>query len=146
MAASNYRPLSRFFDIFEANQIMVCLFDDLEGDAAGFYRQIFRFLQVDDGFEANTGERYNQSGRAKNSTLESLLRGTYDARRALKRHLPSALALPLARKYHSSAARNYERDGGLTSGLKQELTDRHFRSDILELQTLIGRDLSHWLR
>lgn len=48
--------------------------------------------------------------------------------------------------FKSDAAPKGGLGGGLTSDLRRELTDRYFRSDILELQTLIGRDLSHWLR
>jgi hypothetical protein len=118
------------------------LFDDLRADPRGFMRELFRFLGVDEAFSVNTSIRYNASGLPKSSVLQPLL-GKSAVTRTLKRALPGPLrqrAVSIQETWRSRALAKPP----MPPGLRRRLGTR-YRSDILELQGMIKRDLSCWL-
>ena len=136
------RYLEAYLGAFERTQLAICLFDDLQADPVGFMRALFRFLEVDDAFVPDTSVRYNASGSARSRLLRPLLRKSA-LTRALRRTLPE----PVARRAESvrEAWRSRELSKPpMPPQLRQILVAR-YRSDILALQDMIGRDLSRWL-
>ena len=123
---------------------MVTLLDDLERDGAAFFRDLFRFLEVDDRFQLDTVERYNGSGVARSATIQMLLSGGVRVKGLARAVLPDAAFRRLATLHHSVRSANLQRSSPLPPKLRRELTQRFYGADIAALEQLIGRDLSVW--
>jgi hypothetical protein len=139
-----HAQLRRYFDLFERDQIKVYLYEDLKHDPLGMLQDIFRFLGTDDAFVPNVTIRYNAAGFPRNNALHRALQ-------ELRRIRPGAEQL-LPNKHYQSLLRI----GGalhnlnlaakrLSPGVRRRVIDTYFREDILELESLIQRDLSAWL-
>lgn len=134
--------LGPYLTLFERSQLKICLFDDLAADPPGFMRQLFRFLEVDDGFVPRTAVRYNASGLPQHRLLGPLLNKS-----ALTRTLRRLLPEPLRRR--GALIQEILRSRQMIKPpVPPELRRRLvalYRSDILALQDLIDRDLARWL-
>lgn len=129
--------LSRYFAVFPRERVLVLLYDDLQRDAVGVVRRIYRFLEIDEGFEPDVSVRYNISGVSRNRAIDVALRTLHPVRRSLERALPA--------KFVSAVGRVLIQKPPPPSAIHARLT-KHYRPDILKLQDLINRDLSHWLK
>ncbi|MCE3250655.1 MAG: sulfotransferase [Geminicoccaceae bacterium] len=136
--------LAPFFDQFERSQIKVTLLDDMERDGTAYFRELFRFLGVDDSFRIDSVERFNGTGVARNATIHRLLSGGAVIKGLARAVLPDVATRRLARLQHGLRAANLQRSAALSPELRRELTERYYRDDILALEELIGRDLSCW--
>jgi Sulfotransferase domain len=136
------RHLKPYLGSFDRSQLAIYLFDDLKADPGGLMRELFRFLDVDDRFRADTSVRYNASGAPSSSFLKPLF-GKSTVTRTLKRALPGPLgrrAVSIQEAWRSRALAKPP----MPQKLRRKLV-AGYRSDILELQGMIGRDLSRWL-
>jgi hypothetical protein len=137
--------LKRYFDLFERDQIKVYLYDDLNSDPSGVLRDIFQFLGVGGSFVPEAAARYNASGMPKNRILHSLLQ-------KLRRVMPIAERTLSERQYRrlvnigSSLHNRNLTNTRLSPEVRRQVIEKYFREDILELQGLLQRDLSAWLR
>ncbi|HUI25386.1 MAG TPA: sulfotransferase [Candidatus Kryptonia bacterium] len=135
--------LQRYFDRFAPERLRVYLYEDLNRDAIAVLQDIFRFIGVDDSFKPDVSMRFNVSGVPMSPGLDRWLRSRTSRVKAIVRPL---LPLALRRRAINSAMNSNLRSAPpLTPAVRAELTE-FFRADILRLQDLIGRDLSHWLR
>jgi hypothetical protein len=137
-----HRHLTRFRSIFPEEQLRVFLFEDLVRDAQGLMTEIFRFLDVDDSFILPTTEAFNASVVPKNSGLFRLF---------TKRNPLMQFARSIApARVRAIAMRTRNRT--LATGkpaLEPELRSKLvciYREDIQQLQRLLDRDLSAWLK
>ncbi len=131
-----FKQLSTYLELFEKDQIKILLFDDLENDPMKLLREIFTFLEVDETFEPDISIKYNVSGVWRNGAIETLLKRFHALRLIAEKKLSPKLVTPLGKiimKPQKSSP-----------VLRQKLIN-HYRQDILQLQNLIQRDLSHWL-
>jgi Sulfotransferase domain len=134
--------LEVYLGMFDRAQLATFLFDDLQADPVGFMRELFRFLEVDDAFVPDTSVRYNASGSARSRLLRPLFRKSA-LTKALRRTLPEPLARRAASFREAWRSRELSKPP-MPLQLRQKLVAK-YRSDILALQDLIGRDLSRWL-
>ena len=137
--ARHLRPYLRMFD---RSRIAIMLFDDLEADATGFMREVFGFLDVDDGFAPETSVRHNASGLPRRGLLQPLLHKNV-LTRTVRRVLPEALGRRAASAQDAWRSRQLSKPA-MAPEVRQGLV-AGFRDDILELQEIAGRDLSRWL-
>jgi len=136
------RHLKVYFSRFDRAQLAIYLFDDLQADPGSLMRELFRFLEVDDGFVPDTSVRYNASGAPGNRLLRPLL-----GKSAVTRTLRCALPGPLGRRAASIQERWRSRalaKPPMPPTLRRRLV-AGYRRDILELQGMLERDLSGWL-
>ena len=137
------QQVKAYFDHFSA--VKVCLYDDLKRDPGSLIQGLYRFLEVDDAFRPDMSADYNISGVPRSKLFKSLFRrkpplqsmvrfigktiftddGWASVREKLKAKL---LAKPTIKPQTKHALENIYRD------------------DIAKLQSLIGRDLTHWLK
>lgn len=104
----------RYMDQFPPEHIHLSLYDDLQRDYKGWFRNILEFLKVDPAFTPNVSN--SLPGRLK------------AARFALRRAFKSDGITP-----------------ELSSDDRRTLVS-YYRDSILELESLVNRDLSVWLR
>ncbi|MDH3284601.1 MAG: sulfotransferase [Acidobacteriota bacterium] len=133
--------LSEYFDRFPTEQIRVYLYDDLRADPQGLLRDLFRFLGVDDGFSPDMSRRYNVSGVIRNPLLRFLWTRTHPLQAALRPFVSKVLRQRISRFFVATEKERFE----MSAELRRRLTE-NYRADILQLQDLIQRDLSVWLR
>jgi hypothetical protein len=145
-----HAQLKPYFDRFDRAQIKIFLYEDFHAHPIDVLRDIFRFLQVDDGFVPDMARRHNVSAEPAvepTSRLVDLLLNTRNPfRSAANWLLPSPWLWRLRQQVLAARGTAVERapQGPMPSALRRELTEE-FRPDILELEKLIGRDLSRWL-
>ncbi len=134
------RQVQRYFDLFGPDRIHVCLFDRLQSDPLGLMADVYRFLGVDHTFRPKVGAVHNPGGLPRWPWLQKFLLESNPIKRLMKPILPLALWGRL---------RQWLLNANLTEADMAPET-RHrlvelFRDDVLALQELLGRDLSHWL-
>lgn len=133
--------LRRYYELFDAAQVHIVLYDDFNARPGGVLRELFRFLQVDDQFEPDMSERHNVSLVPKYHTFHRLIAGYNPLKAAAKTVLPGGFR---QRVKGNLVSRNLSTPELLPTETRQHLIEV-FRSDILDLQELIDRDLSRWL-
>jgi hypothetical protein len=134
-----HRQLVRYYALFPAGQIRVFLSEDLRASPEQVTREIFRFLGVDDRFVPDTRLAHNVGGLRPSSRRLWRLSRTPPVR-ALSRVLPPDLRRRAGRLVRDRLLV----EARLPLELRADLT-AGYREDILRLQDLIRRDLSHWL-
>ena len=143
-----YTQLKRYFDIFDQNRIGVYLYSDLEDNLPGLLQDIFRFLEVDDTFTPDTGERFSNSGRhvAVDPSLKKLLEKKWlktIARCLFSNEVRYSIRHKLGYFFEPKKERFVK--PLLPLDLREKLIET-YREDIEKLQDLLNRDLSQWLQ
>jgi hypothetical protein len=133
--------LQPYINRFPPEQLRVYLYEDWQKHPATVLADCFRFLGVDERFDPPPNKRYNVSYRMRSRSLNALLDHPQAERALLRRPLPRHLARKIL---HRLRAWNQVKPPPLGPALRRELTES-YREDILSLQDMIGRNLSHWL-
>jgi hypothetical protein len=135
--------LQRYFALFPRQQIAVYTYDEFAADPRHVLQRIFQFLEVDPSFEADVSLRYNISGRPRFSALQKLLLWPNPLKDRLKFLLPAPTRKWLTNKLVALNVQRGEKEP-LDPAVRQQLL-KAYRPDILKLQSLIEKELSHWL-
>lgn len=139
LSFGNYtEQVRRFKERFPSNQIHLSLYEDLQFDYQSWFKSILSFLQVDDAFVPKPVavpstphfSRYSQIGKY------SRVKGFG----SLSKLIPRSLKL----KLKDSRLLRGEKPS-LSQGSREILVN-YYKENILELEELIDRDLSAWLR
>jgi hypothetical protein len=144
-----HKQLSCYYNLFERSQILVGLYDDLCRDPASFLKTIFEFAGVDPNVHIDTREWHNVSAirhDPRSGVLYQLTVRPFRNSAALKSVIPAS-AVSRIRPWVSRLLLKPVSPppvAPLAPDLRDRLTAL-FRDDIEQLQTLIRRDLSHWL-
>jgi hypothetical protein len=135
-----FRQLKPYFDTFDPAQIKVYLYDDFCSKPWEIMLDIFEFLEVDKSFIPDMSDKPNISGIPRNQALQAFLNQPNPIKTALKPLIPTKFyqkAINKIMKYNLSKP-------GLEPKIREQLI-LVFQQDILQLQSLISRDLSNWL-
>ena len=133
-----YRHLSRFLSVFPDDQIKVIFNEDLKADRQRVVREVFTFLGIDSDVPIDTDIELTVSGVPKVKGLHWLLAGKNPIKRALAPLLPKRLVKSLRRAKNVNLERQF-----ITPEERSALIP-FFEADIVELERLLDRDLSHW--
>lgn len=128
-----------YIDTFGRDRVRVWLTEDLKDGAADVCREAFEFLGVEP-LAVDTGTVYNRSGPVRSRTLARLLFWKFPGRRRLGKAFPAVAK--------QMRWRLIQRNMGTPPPMRPETRERLvgvFREDVLKLQDVLGRDLSHWL-
>jgi hypothetical protein len=136
-----HKQLSRYFDIFDREQIKIYLYDDLRVEPTNVLPDMFRFLGVDAGFTTNVSTKHNVSGVPKNKALHSFLMTANPIKESIKPLVPTKLRRRMVLGVRN---RNLDRPPQLSPELRRQLIGV-FREDVLNLQDFVQRDLGNWL-
>lgn len=132
--------LKGYFEAFPRERIRIYLFEDLLRDARALMADLYGFLGVEASFQPDTSRRMGRTGITKNPIARFVWTRSVALRTALRPLLPRSVrdrAAPIFMAKLEQPA--------LDPDLRDELRGL-FRGDIEQLQTLIGRDLTHWLQ
>ena len=134
-----HQQLQRYYARFDKSRIRVYLNEDMKKDAPGLLKDVFGFLDVDDGFTPDTSVTYNEGGVPKRKLLNAVLTRPSVFKRLLRPLMPAAAMKFYTRLKHSNLDKP-----PLDPEVRANLVAL-YRDDVLRLQDLIGRDLSSWL-
>ncbi len=144
-----YRGLSRYYNLFPAENIKVYLYEDLKNSQEEVVKSMFDFLGVDSSFSPDMSVQFNQSGIIKNKFMDSLVGQKSIFKRVIERVSPNLYESfkknnTLQKLVQGARKKNLDRPL-IEKDIKHQLTHQVYKDDILKLQDLIGRDLSAWL-
>lgn len=128
--------IEKYLTLFGRGAMKIYLFEDLK-DADRLMREVFAFLGVHADLLVDTSRRFNPSGEMRSRLLGRFLQRSFPR---LRRALPGT-----ARAVKYGLMRwNVSRPPPMTPGTRERL-QRAFEDDIIRLESLIGRDLAHWM-
>jgi hypothetical protein len=133
-----HEQLSRYYEAFPREQVLVVLFDDLRRNPQGFVQDVYRFLNVDPAFVPDFTTPHAAGGMPASVALEGVF--LRSARSPVKLWVPKRTA----NWFRRLRTRTMRQAPPLPADLRKELTG-HFREDIAKTAELIGRSLDHWL-
>jgi hypothetical protein len=136
------RQLRHYQSVFADDQLRTIVYDDFNTRPVEVMQDIFRFLGVDERFVPDTSKRHNMSMVPRSRAAHQVVMGRHPLKQALKSVLPTGFRRGLK---HTFMNRNLTRPAPLAPEVRAQLVEV-FRADILELQDMIGHDLSAWLR
>jgi hypothetical protein len=135
-----YAQVKQYLEKFPPEQIQIYLYDELQDNSIAVVQDIYKFLGVEATYLPDL-TRQNQSGIPKNRLLQDIFTKDNPLKSAVKPFLPSQLRKSI---YQGISKHNLATKPLLPLNIRQELIEL-YREDIGKLQTLIQKDLSHWL-
>jgi len=135
-----HNQVKAYMDNF--TNVKVCLLDDLKNRHAELLEEIYKFLNIDTSIVPNTEIIFNQSIISRFGFLHYLLFKENIVRNIARLMLGKIISEDKISQigYYLRGKNRIKMKPGTREFLK-----RLYRPDILKLQNLIGRDLSHWL-
>ena len=136
-----YQQLKPYYEIFQPEQIKICLYEDFVANPVVIMQDIFAFLRIDPNFIPDMSKKHNTSKIPRNKIWHQFLVKSNPIKSAIKPFLPLEFRQNLKKKAQEKNLFKPTLDSEISDRLTAE-----YRPDILQLQDLIGRDLSLWLR
>jgi hypothetical protein len=133
--------LSRYLKTFAASQLKVFIYEDLSDSPEKLLKDIYQFLELDDSYSPEVFTHLNMSGKRKIQSLDTFLQKENLTKSILKGFLPATI-----RKQLADYVRRKNTIKEKCPGEAREKLVKFFYEDIANLQDMIDRDLSAWLR
>jgi hypothetical protein len=137
-----YQQLQRYFDLFAKEQIKVFLYEDLKTNPSKLLQSIFGFLELDATFQPDLSTKTRKAPLIpKNKVLHSLI--------SQPNFLKSFLKPLVPKKTRQKIVEEIEQKNLIKPQVSKEIRQQliaEYQEDILQLQDLIQRDLSSWLK
>lgn len=138
------KHIKRYLDVFGADNVLILLFDDIKKSPQMTLDKIYNFLNVDSfkevDFTIKNQAMLNRSKRLK----ELVLQPPAPLKAMLRIFLPSSkYRSRLYRFINKLNAKPKPGKGIIDANLEKELLGL-FKSEVLELEKLTKKDLSHW--
>jgi len=133
-----YEQVKHYLDVFPKEQVAIYLYEDYRADPKGIMNQLFQFLGVSSPETLETGKNYNAAGLPRFGQLNFWLHQSGMVSWA-KRTLPRSWRQPFLKWMYA------EDIPPMTAEQRHWLID-YYRENVLQLASLIHRDLSHWLK
>ena len=132
--------LRPFFELFGREQIAVYTYDEFKADPGALLKAIFVFLGIDPDFRPDMSVRHNVSGVPRSRLLHAIIGRPSRVKDLAKRLLPAGAA----RAYGALMSRNIEVSEPRIAKETERALREEYREDLLQLESLLGRDLSAW--
>ena len=130
--------LTPFYERFPRTQVRIYLYEEWRDRPQTMLADLCDFLEIDPARLPVQVPQRNVTRWARNLWLEGLIKSS----RGIKMILPGRLRRAISCRLR---AWNQVKPPPLDPALRSNLTER-YRDEIMRLQELIGRDLSHWLQ
>lgn len=142
-----YEQLKHFMDVFGRSQVDVFLYDDLRQDSQGFMRDLYESIGVSPDFVANTAKQAQTAKVPKNQALNRLLK-TKNPIRSVATGIMQLVPTELRHQLRDQLIALNSQDKSKAKFTEEDviLLRQYYREDILQLQDLLQRDLSAWLK
>ncbi len=132
--------IKRYVDAFGWDQIHVIVFDDLVNNTLKVYKDVLRFLEVDDQFTPELGV-HNLGGQIKTQIVRKFIINSW-IRRVTRIFLPNTTwrRAGLALSHWNTKSRT-----PMDKHVRKRL-QKQFEPEVKRLSKLLDRDLSHWCK
>ncbi len=145
-----YGQLKRYYDNFPKENIRVYLYENFINDTAAVVEDIFNFLEIDSKVKVATDIVYNKSGTVKNKAVDNLVGQNSAIILALKKFSPGLHRwmkdnVLINRWLYTMRNKNLQK-ADFSPALRKKIVEEIYAEDIKKLSSLIGQDLSHWLK
>lgn len=137
-----HRQVKAYMESFPL--VTVCLYDDLKKDTLALVRDIYEFLEVDSAFTPDVRVKYNVTGVPRSKLLHAFLTRPMLLKKMIKPIVYPFVPKDTRTRFVNRLKAKYLKKPQMKPETRQYLQEL-YREDILQLQSLIGRDLSHWL-
>jgi hypothetical protein len=134
------QQLRWYLERFPNEQILILLYEDLVSRRDATLRQIFEFLEVDPNYLPSKTNRKNESLIPRNPLVHRTLLSVDPIAKAIPGPIGKATRYALSHLKRKNLHKPI-----LNDQLFNDLLES-YRTDILDTQSLIGRDLSEWLK
>ena len=134
-----FKLLTRYYEIFPSENIKILLFEDLEKKPMKLMNEIMLFIGLPE-YPFYLGEKFNTSGKMSFKIIYNLIRSLRIAK-FFRRFLPARTY----QKVRDYSERFFIKRVDPISPLNRKALQEIYREDIVNLQSLIQRDLSNWL-
>jgi hypothetical protein len=137
-----YKQVKAYRENF--NEVIVVLYDDLTKDALGLVKDIYDFLEVEVSFVPNVSTRHYVSGVPRSRAFHDLVMKPNVIRNMVR----PVVRIMLPKEKRAKLLKDLRVKNLVKPEMKPETREylkTVYRKDILKLQDLINRDLSHWL-
>jgi hypothetical protein len=143
-----YRDAGFYYDSVKAysrnfSNVKACLLDDLKKDPSSLVQELFGFLGVDPAFVPDTSTQYNVSGNPRSRMLNDFFITRSRLQTVTRRVGHAILGEDNWVKLRDTLRPKLLRRTELAPETRRRLEDV-YRGDVLKLQDLIEKDLSHW--
>ena len=140
--------LEKYLKVFKREQIKVVLFEDFKANTPEVMKDIYNFVGVSTDFEPDTEVVFNKSGKLKDNIFNKLLGQGGALIRGTKRNFPDfhkkLKSNDLIKKTLTNWRNKNLESVDLPKDIKQRITNEIYRDDIIKLEKVLGRSLSHW--
>lgn len=143
-----YIPLKYYFEQFGQEQIRVFFYDDLCENPQNFMQEMYQYLGVNDTFTPNTARKAQVAKIPKNKTLNNLLQRKNILRNTAAKIMKTVMAVEARQKLRDRLINlnsQAKKALPLSTEERQQLIEL-YREDVLNLQDLLEKDLSLWLK
>lgn len=140
-----YKSVKTYLENF--SNIRISIFEDFINNPRLMLQNLLDFLEVNYSlFPNNINEKYNVSGVPRNKSLHRLITDPKEfippyLERIIKYTINNKVRDKLVRSMYNKNLRKSKMNENTRTFLKN-----YYREDVLQLQKLIDRDLSHWLK
>jgi hypothetical protein len=145
-----YRQLKPYYKIFSPHRIQIYLYEEFLKDPVEVLQRIFRFMGVDESFVPDTREWHHVTRKpmviSENGFFDYILNSRNPIRSAVNKVFSPEVAFKLRKLVLSCVSYQLQlpQPAPMPQAVRRDLIGE-YRTDILQLQDLIGKDLSHWL-
>lgn len=145
----HYKALGCYYEQVKAwkesfSQVRVYLLEDLQADATGLAREIYDFAGVDPDLVSPDFQQFNASGTPRIRWLHRILFEPTPFKHAIRSALVAMLGEYRLTVFLNRCRNRFLKRETITVDTARWLRE-YYREDILQLQDLLDRDLSHWL-
>lgn len=137
-----HAQLLRYLAVYPAEQVKVVLYDDLRADPLRTMQEIFAFIDVDPEFRPDIEARHNATGAPRSRAASRLLKVLHPLRKSVESKLPASVYSAAVRRIKKATM---VKPPSMAPDTRARLT-ASYTEEIAALESLIGRDLSAWLR
>ena len=141
-----YQQVNDYINNFK--DVKVCLYDDLNADAPYLMRQIYAFLGANAEFKPNTTRKHNPSGEPRSKLLNRYLKRPNRLKDSVKPVLKTLHLYPVVQSFMNNIKGIHDKSLKavcMNEIIRSELIE-YYKTDIMNLEAVIDRDLSHWLK
>lgn len=132
--------LARYFDLFPRDQFLIRTYEDFQTEPESVLEAIFEFLHVDADFQADMTQKPNAGGVPKNKAFQDFLMKSNPVTRAIGLIVPETTRHRIRDRL---VRLNLDRPDTMPDAARRILHER-LDGEIIDLEKLIGRDLSNW--
>jgi len=137
---SEYAPqIKRYLNVFKRENILFIDYEDFKNDVAGVVNNVYLFLGVNDDFQPNLNKKHNTYTMPKNGIIRYIYSFV-----SFRNFLTSIFSKGLVKSIRNSLFIN-DRKPKL-SNANREFLNEFFKEDLKELNALLNKDFTKWLK